>query len=246
MAAGLEAAPGWYGKIPSLGDFASRRLPQLFIDVWDSWLQQSITASRAVLGAGWLDAYLNSPVWRFVLLPGVIGESMWAGLMMPSVDRVGRHFPLTIVVPVEPEPGRLAVVTSAQNWYAALEDSALATLSIDFSVQDFETRLADLAFPLGVAPTPVGGTDAMAGWWLNPSECFEMAMPTCNDLQGVMSGAASHCLQATGRGKSLWWHAMGDNGLSHLVCFGSLPAPGRYCAMLSGRAALTSVFVRPT
>ena len=27
--------PGWYGKIPSLGDFASRRLPQSFVAAWD-------------------------------------------------------------------------------------------------------------------------------------------------------------------------------------------------------------------
>ena len=244
MTAGLEAAPGWYGKIPSLGDFASRRLPQQFIDAWDSWLQQSITASRAVLGEGWLDAYLNSPIWRFVLLPGVIGEWMWAGVMMPSVDRVGRHFPLTIVVPIEAAPGSLSVVTSAQSWYATLEDAALATLSIDFSVQDFEARLAVLPFSADAAGAQGTGAAALAGWWLNPSECFEMAMPSCDDLHRVMSDASTHCLQSTGCGKSVWWHAIGDSGPSQLVCFGSLPPPGRYCAMLNGRAAFTSGVAR--
>ena len=187
---------------------------------------------------------MNSPIWRFVLLPGVIGEWMWAGVMMPSVDRVGRHFPLTIVVPLEPVPGSLSVVTSAQNWYAAIEDAALATLSIDFSVQDFEARLAALPFSAGSARTQEAGADALAGWWLNPSECFEMAMPSCDDVQRVMSDASTHCLQSTGCGKSVWWHAMGDSGPSQLVCFGSLPPPGRYCAMLNGRAAITSAVAR--
>src|SRR5262249_35940975 len=39
------AIPGWYGKLPSLGDFASRRLPVEFVKAWDSCLQEVIPAS---------------------------------------------------------------------------------------------------------------------------------------------------------------------------------------------------------
>ena len=115
MASEFEGVPGWYGKIPYLGDFASRRLSQQFILEWDNWLQHSMTASRTMLGPDWLDTYLMSPIWRFVLLPGVIGESVWAGLLMPSVDKVGRHFPLTIAIPLEPRPGILATVIAAPS-----------------------------------------------------------------------------------------------------------------------------------
>src|SRR5438105_12091900 len=92
--------PGWYGKIPSLGDFASRRLPQPFISAWDAWLQHAMAASRADLGQRWLDVYLLSPIWRFALFPDVVGQMGWAGLLMPSVDKVGRHFPLTLAAPL--------------------------------------------------------------------------------------------------------------------------------------------------
>jgi type VI secretion system protein ImpM len=98
------APPGWHGKLPSLGDFASRRLDAAFIDAWDSWLAAGLLGLRERNPAGWLDAYLASPSWRFLLMPGVLpgaaGAQGWAGVLMPSVDRVGRYFPFTIVQPL--------------------------------------------------------------------------------------------------------------------------------------------------
>src|ERR1043165_7880768 len=51
---------GWYGKMPCLGDFASRRLTPDFITPWDAWLQRSIATSRQQLGEQWLEIYLTS------------------------------------------------------------------------------------------------------------------------------------------------------------------------------------------
>ena len=96
------ASAGWYGKVPSLGDFVTRRLPGSFVAAWDDWLQASIAASRATLGPRWQPLYLNCPIWRFALFPGACGPGAWAGVMMPSVDRVGRCFPLTIAATIEP------------------------------------------------------------------------------------------------------------------------------------------------
>ena len=62
--------PGWYGKLPSLGDFASRRLEADFIEPWDLWLGEGLQAQRDAFGEAWLDAYLDTPGWRFLLSPG--------------------------------------------------------------------------------------------------------------------------------------------------------------------------------
>jgi type VI secretion system protein ImpM len=92
----LGAAIGFYGKIPARGDFVQAGLPRSFVDPWDDWLQRVIAASRLILSDSWLPAWLESPVWRFALAPGLCGPAAVVGLWMPSVDRVGRHYPLTL------------------------------------------------------------------------------------------------------------------------------------------------------
>src|SRR5918999_6416818 len=94
---GAAMEVGLYGKLPSHGDFLRRRVSDAFVGVWDAWLQECIAASRSALGERWLDVYLTSPAWRFACAAGVCGAAPVVGLMVPSVDRVGRYFPLTLV-----------------------------------------------------------------------------------------------------------------------------------------------------
>ena len=91
-----DAAIGFHGKIPARGDFVQAGLPRAFTDPWDGWMQRMVAASRAVLGEAWLRAWLEMAVWRFALSSGICGPGAVIGLWMPSVDRVGRYFPLTL------------------------------------------------------------------------------------------------------------------------------------------------------
>jgi len=107
---GAAAAPasfpvGWYGKIPVTGDFIARRLATAFSEPWDRWLQGVMDGSRERLGARWRDTFLSMPAWRFILAPGMVTPNAWAGLMVPSVDAVGRYFPLTVAVSLPSESG---------------------------------------------------------------------------------------------------------------------------------------------
>jgi len=151
----VGAPPGWFGKLPTLGDFASRRLPERFIRPWDHWLQGALATAHAALGAHWLDTYLVAPVLRFWIAPGVLGETAWAGLMMPSVDRVGRHFPLTIARPV----ASLAAALTARDWFSALDGAARRVLDPSFTVDDFEGALRALPDD---APEPSAAVHALA------------------------------------------------------------------------------------
>ncbi len=139
----LVLAPGWYGKLPALGDFAARRLPRSFIQPWDGWLQQAMHADRARLGDAWLEAYLHAPMRRFVLARGVVDDSAWAGVLTPSVDRVGRHFPLTLARALPAPP--------ATAWFDALEEAALGALDLAATVEDLEHVLATIAPPVPAA-----------------------------------------------------------------------------------------------
>jgi type VI secretion system protein ImpM len=147
------AGGGFYGKLPSEGDFVTRRLPWEFTSAWDDWLQQGMLASRAALGERWLARYLSAPIWRFQVAPGVCGPVGWRGLFFASVDRVGRYFPLTLAF-VDPGPlGPAALSGDAQAW-TAIEDAALAGLSPTLPIDDFGRRMESLALPGGAAADP--------------------------------------------------------------------------------------------
>ena len=67
-----------------------------------TYLTRAVFAFASV--TDWLDGYLASPSWRFLLMPGVMDGQPWAGVLMPSVDRVGRYYPLTIARPLPALP----------------------------------------------------------------------------------------------------------------------------------------------
>src|SRR5579871_2223881 len=128
---------GFYGKLPCRGDFLQRRVPQDFVDVWDAWLQQSLHESRTRLGEAWLDTYLTGPVWRFALTAGVCGESAYIGILVPSVDRVGRYFPLTAVARLESHECPPAIACASHGWFEAVESLVLDALEAE--ALDFDT-----------------------------------------------------------------------------------------------------------
>jgi type VI secretion system protein ImpM len=139
---------GFFGKVVTLGDFVSRRLPRSFLDPWDRWLQQGLTCSRDQLGDAWLDVYLTSPIWHFALASGVCGDAGWVGLVLPSVDRVGRYFPLTVAAPRPPGAGAgIASLVGAADWLARAEQLALTALDESFDLDAFDRALALLAPP---------------------------------------------------------------------------------------------------
>lgn len=144
---------GLYGKLPSEGDFVTRRLPWEFTSVWDDWLQQGMQASRVTLGAGWLELYLSAPIWRFHVAPGVCGPMGWRGLFFASVDRVGRYFPLTLACADAGGPS-LASLNADEAAWIALEDAALEALSPTLAVAEFDRRVEALAWPATVPPDP--------------------------------------------------------------------------------------------
>lgn len=129
-----ELQPGVYGKLPMHGDFVHRNLPGTFVTLWDEWLQLYVAGSREQIGDEWLDIYLTSPIWRFVLSAGVIDSHHWVGIMLPSVDQVGRYFPLSIVVPVSHTLSPFEIITMQAPWFNELEDVALQTLEQELVV----------------------------------------------------------------------------------------------------------------
>src|SRR5262249_56139827 len=78
----------------------------------------------------------------FGLVGGVVGESGWAGVLMPSVDRVGRHFPLTVAVELGSHGAAAHAVFEGADWFGALEDAALSVLDPTRTADDLDVALA--------------------------------------------------------------------------------------------------------
>jgi type VI secretion system protein ImpM len=141
----MAEAAGWFGKMPSLGDFASRRLPPKWIDAWDAWLQHELVRARSEIGeAEWLDHYLVAPVRRFWLAPQLLSQAAWLGVLMPSVDSVGRHFPFTLAVPLQSGHDALVDALANNSWLDAADALALQALDPDFGVEALEQGVSVL------------------------------------------------------------------------------------------------------
>ena len=146
---------GWYGKLPANGDFVTRRLPSSFIEPWDAWLNAMLQGSRERLGEAWRDAFLSAPAWRFVLAPGVVGQQGWAGVVVPSVDSVGRYFQITVASALPSNSlDSVTSVVRAHNWYGEVEPVVYAALSPDAEMETFDAQLRNRRFPADLLAVP--------------------------------------------------------------------------------------------
>lgn len=85
--------PGFFGKLPSMGDFVSRGWQAGTREGLDKLLQEAIAALMASSTAG-KEALAQAPCSALSIRPGAIGEQGLVCVVMPSQDRVGRVFPL--------------------------------------------------------------------------------------------------------------------------------------------------------
>ncbi len=224
----LQALPGWYGKLPFLGDFAGRRLPSSFVRTWDDWLQSVIYGARSLLGEAWLERYLQSPIWHFCLAPGVCGNNAWFGLLMSSVDRANRHFPFTLAHGVVPEALHDLPLGSITAWLNALEAEAIAMLDLDGSVQALEDRLASFAPPEALDDTRPRIAENLASFFDRPVHVHASEVPA------LLAALANESTRSGGASAiSLWWSSADDQGQGAMVwaCHG-LPSAEGYSAML--------------
>jgi type VI secretion system protein ImpM len=216
--------PGFFGKIPARGDFVTRRLDHTVLKPLDEWLQSSIATSQRQLGDTWLPSYLDTPIWRFIMGAGVCGEVAVAGVLMPSVDRVGRYFPLVLAVPL---PGHVAptkLIEGARAWFDGVEQLALSSLEDRFDLEVFDRSVRALGTP------PYDATR-------NPAENagFRIGLDGEGRLGETYGRILDQVLVGFGSRFSLWWTTGSDRVTSSLLIAPGLPAPQNYAAFLDGR-----------
>ena len=220
-------APAWFGKIAGLGDFASRRLAARPRETLDAWLAAGLAASRGELGERWLNLYLTSPIWWFALAPEVVDAQWWFGVLMPSVDNVGRYYPLLIVQARTEGPLDAVDLAGLTNWFEAASVAALATLQDRADVDSLERDLAALR-DIMPAPAP-RWTDAKPLPWRDRLDGEVVA--TWSD---VIARACLDEAHASLRGRSLWWPRRDAAGPRSLSISTGLPPPEAYARLLEG------------
>jgi type VI secretion system ImpM family protein len=232
---------GFYGKLPCRGDFLQRRAPQDFVDVWDTWLQAGLHESRQRLQEAWLDAYLTGPVWRFVLSAGVCGAGVYAGVLVPSVDRVGRYFPLTVVAQLPSEDCPLAVACGMPGWFESAESLVIEAVSaeaLDFDAFDEQIALLRERFDGDVAPECSLLTQLLRDARF-PAEATRWQVPlgAVESLQSAINIYAWREMSRAMQPLALWW-TQGSSVLApSWLATSGLPDASSSVAMLTGEWA---------
>lgn len=219
---------GLFGKLPAHGDFIYRDLPSHFINAWDAWLQGYVASSQQQLAESWLDVYLTSPIWRFVLSDGVIDGQAWAGIVLPSVDRVGRYFPFSIVTRLPPAANPFLVI-QLYSWFDEIEQLALSALSghiqLEDLVQAINRKLLEL--PPSIQRNPL------------PEEHAGMLVEFTSESPGL-EAAYAHLLDSQCRQNfsnySVWSTALGSERINPGLFFTrGLPNFRSAAALLDGQ-----------
>lgn len=225
---------GYYGKLPSHGDFVTRGLSPSFVDAWDAWLQSSIVRSRDLLGESWLDYFLTSPVWRFILDAGAIDERAYAGILFPSVDRVGRYFPMTAARRL-PGTFRFDVDSfeSLEPWLSASETELLAALERDENDLDAIARSIESVGSAEPAPGLVAGPMFPVTRLQNFSS-FRVGLGSTRSPGSGLADALISGLAGSISPMTIWWSRGVAEGGRSLVAARGLPEPSLFAEMLTG------------
>jgi type VI secretion system protein ImpM len=215
---------GFFGKLPARGDFVTRRLTRDFTDPWDAWLQDAIAMSAQQLGADWLDTYLTAPIWRFLLSPDICGQGPMLGIMMPSVDRVGRYFPLTLAVTVADCAAPAKAMLTAGAWFDGVEQLALSALEDDADLDRIDQQAEAIAPPLADQP-------GVASYRTDRAVSVELGEGGVD----AAAGAIDSVLGLLASRYTLWWTSGSERCKPALVFSESLPSVERFSALLDGQ-----------
>jgi type VI secretion system protein ImpM len=158
-----DLCAGLFGKLPARGDFVREKLPRDFTDAWDAWWLRGLADTQLRSREEWCAAWLEAPVWRFLLPPGLCGRNGVLGLWLPSVDKAGRYYPLTIAAAasIDWTPYAGAMMDALAAWEQAGRDA----LEYDLAPLELLSRI-QAALKAGDPPGPsMHFAPAQTIWW---------------------------------------------------------------------------------
>lgn len=218
---------GLFGKLQSKRDFVAVATPRTFLAVWEPWLQGGISASRMRLGEKWQEAFLTAPIWRFWLGADLCGTTAM-GAIMPSMDGVGRYFPLTLVgfaeeyeslSPPELEP--------SDSWFSEIEEFLFSTLETERPFEAVTQALGQL--PSAPAQTPVADNSVVLLAPIKGSAALAR-----EGFAAAFARARASDHRNAYAAMSFWWTAGGPGYEPRALAVPRMPDPHLFTEMLTG------------
>lgn len=207
---------GLFGKHPERGDFLtvgpSARTAQMLGD----WLAPTLHGLATQMGARWPTFWSNAPAIRFWIGRDIVGTTL-AGVLVPSHDKVGRRYPLMLMV----EGARVPppVSDTDQELYhrmtRLLED--LRRESPDAA----KDLIAGLDLGLGKPEVPDSGTLV---WAEHPSGDLSALLTAAGPVDAVRAQAS----------RSYWWRPGLANGSAAWLGAPGLPGADALGWVMSG------------
>jgi type VI secretion system protein ImpM len=222
----MPTSAGLFGKLPAKRDFIGMNASRRFLEAWEPWLQAAVATSKQMLGDAWIETYNRAPIWRYWLGSDFCGEAM-IGAFMPSVDGVGRSFPLAIFVgegdaslaPPELEPN--------DAWFEAAEAVLLEALEPGTTLEQIAERVAGLPAPaLETRITKDGGLEQLANGGVLARD-----LP---DVSAAFLGARRFGRRRAFASQSFWWTIGGEGFPALALLEVGLPPATRFADMLTG------------
>lgn len=190
----------WFGKLPSIGDFVGRRMPHALATDWDYWLRSGLDQLRSEAPESWTQRFIHSPIW-FFLTPARVTGVPACGVIAPSVDRVGRFYPLTVMSLAGAQQQAMAEPATLSRFLAGAHAAVVDARRLPLSPDELDARLAALPSPFEHRAAP-----AMPPLIADILADLEAASEATGAAPPVaMPSADLRSVLAKGADSSVWW-----------------------------------------
>ena len=222
---------GVYGKLPCAGDFFYRHLSASTLEALDRFHAQSLYELQKTYANQWQERFLHSAAWCCYIPRHCWADSSFLGVIVPSCDRVGRAYPLTLLLPLTPALEPMIFALPFERWLKRSQSIIQAGLEQQFSDTDafFQalsatTQILGDWFRLGGSPPSYHRLTFQQPW--TPSDAIAFAW------------ASEHCSH-----RSIWWRYP-DQGTGQLHYFDGLPLAQQYAELLDADVSLGGATVQ--
>ena len=152
---------GFFGKLPTTGDFVARGLPDAFRKNWDAWITRHI-APRMRIGGQWPQGGLRCRL--------ISGGRAAGAVIVPSADSAGRVFPLSLVLIGQALPDQMGLCP----WFGGARRCAEMAMARGLDADALQSALEAVPLPEGT----LEGAPSMMLWTRrHPPEAIEPDAP---------------------------------------------------------------------